>query len=129
MKLRLITAGLVAVSATLVWSGAAGAQDVLNCDDFDFQEDAQAELDRNPADPNGLDGNDNDGLACESLPSRGGAVSGELAADADSQTPTGGVQTGFGGTADDGGLPWAPALVGGLILLGLAVPASRLRRA
>lgn len=49
---------------------AAQAAD-LDCSDFAFQEDAQAELDADPTDPNGLDGNDDDGLACESLPSRG----------------------------------------------------------
>ncbi len=43
----------------------------LDCDDFQFQEDAQAELERNPSDPNDLD-RDNDGVACEDLPSRGG---------------------------------------------------------
>jgi len=48
----------------------AAAQDVLNCSDFDYQEDAQAELARDPDDPNGLDGDD-DGIACEDLPSRG----------------------------------------------------------
>jgi hypothetical protein len=40
----------------------------LNCDDFATQEDAQAELDADPSDPNGLDGYDDDGIACESLP-------------------------------------------------------------
>ncbi len=48
------------------------AQDNLNCDDFAFQEDAQAELQRDPSDPNRLD-NDNDGIACEELPTRGTA--------------------------------------------------------
>src|SRR3712207_3313027 len=46
------------------------AQD-LDCSDFDTQEDAQEELESNPGDPNNLD-NDNDGIACESLPSGGG---------------------------------------------------------
>ena len=42
----------------------------LNCSDFKYQEDAQAVYDQDPSDPNGLDGNDNDGKACESLPHR-----------------------------------------------------------
>jgi Excalibur calcium-binding domain len=42
----------------------------LDCNDFQFQEDAQAELESDPSDPHNLD-NDNDGVACESLPSRG----------------------------------------------------------
>lgn len=42
----------------------------LNCSDFKYQEDAQAVYDQDPSDPNGLDGDDNDGKACESLPHR-----------------------------------------------------------
>lgn len=41
-----------------------------NCSDFTYQEEAQAVYDADPSDPNGLDGNDNDGIACESLPHR-----------------------------------------------------------
>jgi hypothetical protein len=48
----------------------AFAQDVLNCEDFQFQEDAQEVFDQDPSDPNGLDGDD-DGIACEDLSSRG----------------------------------------------------------
>ena len=39
------------------------------CDAFEFQEDAQQALNSDPSDPAGLDP-DNDGVACESLPSR-----------------------------------------------------------
>jgi hypothetical protein len=42
----------------------------LDCNDFQFQEDAQAELERDRSDPHNLD-NDNDGIACETLPRRG----------------------------------------------------------
>jgi hypothetical protein len=42
----------------------------LDCSDFKYQEDAQAVYDQDPSDPNGLDGDDNDGKACESLPPR-----------------------------------------------------------
>ena len=42
----------------------------LDCADFRTQEEAQAELERDPTDPNGLDA-DSDGIACEHLPSRG----------------------------------------------------------
>ncbi len=52
-------------------SGTALAQD-LDCDDFATQQEAQAQLEQDRSDPNGLDGNDNDGLACESLPSGSG---------------------------------------------------------
>jgi hypothetical protein len=42
----------------------------LNCGDFQFQEDAQAVLEKDLSDPNGLD-RDKDGIACETLPKRG----------------------------------------------------------
>lgn len=48
-------------------TGTSSSND-LNCSDFAVQEEAQAVLDRDPSDPNYLDG-DNDGIACESLPS------------------------------------------------------------
>jgi hypothetical protein len=41
-----------------------------DCKDFQYQEDAQAVYDQDPSDPNGLDGKDNDGKACEDLPHR-----------------------------------------------------------
>lgn len=50
-------------------SFAAGA-DIYNCGNFRYQEDAQDEYDQDPSDPNQLDGDDNDGKACESLPHR-----------------------------------------------------------
>jgi micrococcal nuclease len=40
----------------------------LNCSDFATQAEAQAVYDADPSDPNGLDGNDGDGVVCESLP-------------------------------------------------------------
>jgi hypothetical protein len=46
-----------------------GQGDRYNCADFASQAQAQAVLRADPRDPNGLDGNDNDGIACESRPS------------------------------------------------------------
>ena len=43
--------------------------DDLDCEDFQTQEEAQAVLDEDPADPNNLDPNQ-DGIACALLPSR-----------------------------------------------------------
>src|SRR5215217_8713321 len=43
--------------------------DDLDCADFQTQEEAQAVLDEDPADPNDLDPNQ-DGIACALLPSR-----------------------------------------------------------
>src|SRR5215217_3378774 len=53
-----------------LYADKAVAQDIRNCSSFATQEEAQAELNRDPSDPNGLDG-DNDGIACEDLPSGG----------------------------------------------------------
>ncbi|WP_410647176.1 excalibur calcium-binding domain-containing protein [Amycolatopsis sp. cmx-4-54] len=44
----------------------------LDCGDFRYQEDAQAELAKDRSDPHRLD-DDNDGIACETLPKRGTA--------------------------------------------------------
>lgn len=66
--------------------GGGGASfatgDELNCEDFEFQEDAQEVFDQDPDDPHGLDEDTgpDDGIACEALPSRtdGGAAGGSL---------------------------------------------------
>lgn len=60
----------------------------LDCDDFDSQEDAQDELNDDVDDPNGLDA-DNDGLACEELPSN-----------VDGDNPGNGGDSGSGGGGD-----------------------------
>ena len=61
-------ATLIAAAAVAVpMSGAALAQD-LDCSAFATQEEAQAEFTANPGDPHSLD-DDNDGIACETLPS------------------------------------------------------------
>jgi hypothetical protein len=53
---------------------AAPLANNLDCPDFKYQEDAQAVLDADRTDPNKLD-QDHDGIACESLPHRGGPAS------------------------------------------------------
>lgn len=84
--------------------GAAHAQTDLDCRDFVYQEDAQAELNRNPGDPHRLDEDQgpDDGIACEILPSRGttGATVSPL--------PTLGVNAGIGGSTRPA--DFAPAL-------------------
>jgi hypothetical protein len=72
----------VAFSAlALLMAGGVGAQettDQFDCEDFQYQEDAQAEYNRDPSDPHGLDGpigeaSDGEaGVACEELPHRPG---------------------------------------------------------
>ena len=63
---------VLALAAVALIGGPAAAQDTMNCDDFTYQEEAQAVLDADPTDPNNLD-DDDDGLACEDLPSRAGS--------------------------------------------------------
>jgi hypothetical protein len=73
----------VAFSAlALLMAGGAGAQetaDQFDCEDFQYQEDAQAVYDQDPSDPHGLDGpigeaSDGEaGVACEELPHRPGS--------------------------------------------------------
>jgi hypothetical protein len=71
----------IALAATALAVSPAGAQQGdLNCDDFLFQEDAQAVYDADPSDPHGLDGPPGPsssgvpGLACEDLTSRGSSA-------------------------------------------------------
>ncbi|MFC7976824.1 excalibur calcium-binding protein [Streptomyces cinereoruber] len=77
MSSRSVVVGIaLAVVSVAPLSGVAHAQD-LNCQDFRFQEDAQAVFDLDRTDPHGLDEDQgpDDGIACEELPRRGtGAV-------------------------------------------------------
>jgi len=52
-------------------SGGTGGGGDLDCADFATQQEAQAELERDLSDPNGLDA-DKDGIACEELAGNGG---------------------------------------------------------
>ncbi|MEU5891932.1 hypothetical protein ABZ835_34650 [Streptomyces sp. NPDC047461] len=82
------------ILATGALTGLAHAQADLDCSDFAYQEDAQAEFDRNPGDPYRLDEDQgpDDGLACEILPRRSTAAAATVTA-----LPTRGVQGGVGG--------------------------------
>jgi hypothetical protein len=87
----LTTTALTILVITGPTAVAAHAQNNLNCSDFATQEDAQAEFNRDPGDPDRLDA-DNDGIACEDLPHRNPtAVPSAL-------LPTRGVQGGLGGS-------------------------------
>src|SRR5918997_5813923 len=73
-----IAASLVGFDVTFAQPGGSegpGRSDIrfaqaddLDCEDFETQEEAQAVLDEDPADPNNLDPNQ-DGIACALLPS------------------------------------------------------------
>lgn len=65
---------LVAISAFLLLAPVGASALDYDCADFGTQEEAQEYL--SPGDPHGLDG-DNDGIACEDLPSGGGGGGGE----------------------------------------------------
>lgn len=131
---------LLAVAILMVMAPAAMAQDTLNCPDFEFQEDAQAELDADPSDPHGLDG-DNDGMACDDLPRRGGAgttdpgttdtTEGTTGSDTGTgETPAGGIPTGAGGTAASGlpSLQLLFGMAGAMGAAGLTALAIKTRR-
>ena len=104
---RIIAVTGLAMASSLIaapWAVAAEGSD-LDCSDFTSQSQAQAEYNRDPSDPNGLD-RDGDRVACETA--GGSGVS--------SSAPQGGVETGAGGTAgmESEGL----FAVGGLALAG-----------
>lgn len=72
-KINRVLGTLAAIAAATLLGPAPAAfaqAGDLDCRDFTYQEDAQAVYDADESDPNGLDGNDNDGIACESLPHR-----------------------------------------------------------
>lgn len=58
---------LAATILAFAFSAAPASADV-NCSDFSSQAAAQYYMNAHPGDPDGLDGNDNDGRACESNP-------------------------------------------------------------
>jgi hypothetical protein len=69
MARRIIPVVLLVFGALIAAAPAALAQaNDQNCSDFASQAEAQDHLRADPSDPDGLDGNDNDGIACESLP-------------------------------------------------------------
>lgn len=65
-------AAVVAVATMGLMATAPGAQaghgGDMDCSDFADQESAQRHMDAHPGDPDGLDGSDGDGRACESNP-------------------------------------------------------------
>jgi hypothetical protein len=81
MRRRRVRVGLALLAWSLAWflavgPGVAGAQADRDCADFTYQEDAQALYDADPSDLHRLDGSDQDGVVCETLPRRGAAGTG-----------------------------------------------------
>lgn len=94
----LCATALTVLVATGPAATAAHARTDLDCRDFSFQEDAQAEFNRDLGDPHRLDeehGRD-DGIACEVLPHRGVAV--PTHRPTITPLPTQGVRGGVGGS-------------------------------
>ncbi|MEU7038714.1 excalibur calcium-binding protein [Streptomyces sp. NPDC046237] len=118
MNRRAVVAGIALAVGTLVpMAGTAHAQD-LDCKDFAFQEDAQAESNRDRSDPHRLDedrGTD-DGIACEWRPRRSSAAAPMPlpASTRPTVMPSRGAQGGVGGA-------YGPTNVETALGLGLAV--------
>ena len=85
-------------------SPALAQTDLYDCPDFTYQEQAQAIYNQDPSDPYNLDG-DNDGIACEDLPSRG-ATEGQYGNEvATQQVGTQATTTDGAGTTGDANNP------------------------
>lgn len=96
MRIRTTFAAAVAVAlAAGPLASLAHAQPDLDCRDFTFQEDAQAQLNQDPSDPHRLDEDQgpDDGIACEVLPHRS-----STSMTTATPLPTRGVQGGIGGS-------------------------------
>jgi hypothetical protein len=65
------TAGIACEGASPPLNEPPTSTEDLDCANFATQQEAHAELERDPSDPNNLDA-DNDGVACESYPYNGG---------------------------------------------------------
>ncbi len=152
MRRRTTAAAGVLFTAALSFgfSGTAHAADTLNCENFTYQEDAQAEYDKDTSDPHGLDGpvgpgfTGVEGVACEGNARRGTSSTGGAAAVAPAGTtagattagsqvatrPAGAVAAGDGSSSGDeaGALPY---VLGGVALTaagGAAIAARRSSR-
>ncbi|WP_128434106.1 hypothetical protein [Streptomyces cyaneus] len=129
MRIRTAFTAAVAVAlATGPLAGLAHAQPDLDCRDFAFQEDAQAELNRDRSDPHRLDEDQgpDDGIACEVLPRRS-----TTSTTAATPLPSRGVQGGIGGSTGPADYEWAlgAALACTSLAAGAAYAARRRRGA
>ncbi len=110
--IRMLSGLFIALALVFGVSASVGAQRDLDCDDFATQEEAQANLNANPSDPNNLD-TDEDGNACENLPSGGGTTSGGTTAGTSRMPSTGiGVTQTGGSSSLTLGLLVAASIVG-----------------
>ncbi|MFI6010223.1 hypothetical protein ACIBAG_15645 [Streptomyces sp. NPDC051243] len=123
----LCTTALTVVLAVGPAAHAAPARNDLDCNDFAFQEDAQAEFNRDIGDPNRLDRGDDrdrgrhDGIACDNLPHRVVTVPSPVIVTR-TPLPTRGVQGGLGGAT--GPADFEVALGAGLAVAALGLTAG-----
>jgi hypothetical protein len=115
------------------WAQSPQEGDLYDCDDFQYQEDAQKVYDRHPGDPYGLDGpigpasEGTPGVACENFPHRpnsGNPDGDQYSPEAPVDNPNGVVPDTTANTMPNtGGPPYLA--VGAVLLLVAAVVAGR----
>jgi hypothetical protein len=71
----IVTVAFGLIALMVVLASPAQAQDEWDCDDFATQQEAQSIYSQDTSDPYDLDGNDDDGKACEDLPSGSSSTS------------------------------------------------------
>jgi hypothetical protein len=136
MRLRSTAVATVLFAGiSIPMAGTALAADVYNCDNFTYQEEAQAVFDQDTTDPNQLD-DDDDRLACETLPSRGTSAAAAPTTTSTSASTSGGTQVaarpsgsvaaGDGSSAETGST--LPYVLGGLAFAGAGGAALAARR-
>ncbi|MFF1725702.1 hypothetical protein [Streptomyces sviceus] len=137
IRITLTGAALAVLATAGPLTGVAHAQGDLDCSDFRFQEDAQAQFDLDRSDPDRLDEDQgpDDGIACEALPRRDTAAvsvatppATPLFTPLTTPLPTLGVQGGSGGSVGPAGFERAVGValaVGGVGLAGAYVVRRR----
>jgi hypothetical protein len=134
LKMRLLLAGFIIFSGLALFGDRTQAYgaNTYNCSDFSTQEEAQDEYDSDTSDPNYLDG-DNDGIACESLPS--GSASDDSVSDpsvddtsddSDSSSAVDAASTDPADTSDDDGTSWGGWVVGIIVVIAIFAIGSEL---
>lgn len=122
IRTTLTGAAVVILAGAGPLTGIAHAQNDLDCADFVYQEDAQAEFDRDLADPDRLDEDQgpDDGIACEVLPHRSTTSATTAVLSPATLQPTLGVQGGVGGSVGPAGFERAVGVALALGGAGLA---------
>ena len=126
-----VAACWVMCSLAPAWAQSPSEGDRYDCEDFQYQEDAQEVYNRDPSDPYGLDGPPGEaftgekGVACEDRPHRPTSGEDQYAEDGDVGEPGDVVPDTNSGKPlpNTGGPPYLA--VGAMLILGAAVAAGR----